>query len=288
MKGKRGRLWRTFFIFCLVVLISQWSATAQNEQESQKIRDFRAHVDKHYNMQNIPADQYCAIYGFIFRLQWDKVMNMPESEEKQLHKQYLEQLWWDLRDFAFREGEKWKKQGVWDSGGEGMFQEFKGGFEMLGKTGQLTQEDLQKLGGQNRLNGLIGIPSIFEESGSGGGDTYDDVSVEALSGTWKIEGTYMSTGKYYGGDTVILQRLPMKNTNGFILTFNTQGYSDTWGRSEYWLLTNDGIIEWVNIIDNKKIQFFRERKDFWSGITYIYDYSTRTNVEVKLSLYRNQ
>jgi len=287
LKGKSGRLWRTFFIFCLAVLISQWLTTAQAAQESQKLRDFRAHINKHYKMENLPADQFCAIYGFIFRLQWDKVMQMQDTDEKQMRKQYLEQLWWDLRDFTYREGEKWKNQGVWPSGGEGMFQQFKAGFDMLGQYGRLKREDLQTLGGQGNVDGILGIPSIFEDSGSGGGGNYDDVSVEALSGHWIIKGTYMSTGRHYGQTTAVLHNIPVKNTRGFSLTFNEYG-NPLWEHHRIWLLTNDGVIEWIDTSKNTKIQFFRERKDFWSGIAYEYDYTKRINIEVKLSLYRNQ
>lgn len=275
MKNKAGKLGKVFSIFCLAILVSQLLGTTHAYEESQRLRDFLKHVGKYQDL-NLAADEYFTILGWVYRLQWDKVLQMSEGNEnarilKETRKEYMETLWWELRDYAYQEGEKWKQQGAWPDGKEGMFEQLKGGFELQGK---LVADEKQK------VKALSMIPSIFEEDR--GNEDYDDVSVEALAGNWTIKGTYMSTGRGYGRTTAVLEINRVHNNSGFSISFWENGFP-VWENSEYWLLTDDGIIQWVNHSRNITIEFFRERKDYWSGVA-----DAGIDGKVQLVLYRNQ
>ncbi|MCJ7682001.1 MAG: hypothetical protein MUP70_14825, partial [Candidatus Aminicenantes bacterium] len=122
---------------------------------------------------------------------------------------------------------------------------------------------------------------IFEEDRGGDGN-YDDVSVEAIAGNWTIKGTYMSTGRGYGQTTAVLGNNRVHSNDGFSISFWENGFP-VWEHSDYWLLTDDGIIQWVNARSNITIEFFGERKDYWSGVA-----DAGLDGKIQLLLYRKQ
>lgn len=283
MKNKRRGLEKVFFIFCLAILVSQCLGAAQTDQDSQKLRDFVKHVEQYQDL-DLHIDEYLAVLGWVYRLQWDKVLQMDEDDVmKAGRKQHMEQLWWELRDYAYREGEKWKKEGVWASGREGMFEQLKGGFEMRGK---LASE------GTEKVKALSLIPSMFEED-RGGNENYDDVSVEALVGYWVIEGTYLSTGQNYWDDKVDLDKIRNKLNSSY--PGDPDGYTfyafalhwqelppPALHECKLWQLTDDGTIKFLDNRGKTLIEFFWENKDYWSGVIDTGD------GKVQLGLYRKQ
>jgi hypothetical protein len=284
MGKKKYRTGKALIIFCLVALIIQWSAMASTEEKSQKLRNFLTHVEKYHNM-SLPANTYFAVLGFVFRLQWDKVMQMPESDSRKSNQNYLQELWWDLRDYAFQEGEKYKQEGSWPTGAEGMFKEFKGGFEIRGKLGDATEEELRTIGTMQQVEALSMIPSIFDEPQGAGEEegeeeeSYDDVSVEAMAGRWKINATYLNTGRPAGINHVALNKQKLTHRPGYPLYFDAE--DPYYGRSDYWKLTDDGVLEWVKIsdTDNTIVKLYRKRKELWEGVMDT-DYSGQIRVVI--------
>ncbi len=276
MNKERG-FRKVVFIFCIVVMVCLWQGITQAGQISPKLQDFLTHVGKYQNL-NLPVDEYFVVLGWVYRLQWDKVLQMPENDPlKQTHKQHMETLWWELRDHAYQEGEKWEKQGAWPKGREGMFEQLKGGFEFQGK---LVADD------KNKMKALSLIPSMFENEG-GEDQNYDDVSVETLAGTWTIKGTYYDSGRPYGSTKAMLLNERSQNTDGFRIDFEDNGFP-LWEQTNYWKLKEEGgvllaVIQWVHPTGNRTIEFFRERKNSWYAVTY-----TSSNEKVALVLVRDQ
>jgi hypothetical protein len=262
---------KLFLVLCMVFTLSHTYGNVHADEIPPKLKDFIKHVGKYHDL-NVAVDEYFVVLGWVYRLQWDKIEQMPDSDpSKASRKQHMESLWWELRDHAYQEGEKWKIEGAWPSGSDGMFNQLKGGFEQEGK---LVADD------QNKVRGLSLIPSLFDDAPAED-ENYDDLSVEALAGRWRIGGTYVATGRGYGSTHAWLLN-ERSNEGGFKMNFETYG-NPLWEHTRVWKLTEDGIIELKNPDRNQTIKFYRQRKDYWSTGPYTWDDET-----VELVLSRNQ
>jgi len=271
MEGKGREFWRGFIFFFLVILISQWLVAAREPQESQVLRDFLEYCKQNYFskvekvqvpdwatnvtleaiVENLSADEYAKILGYAYRLQWDKVLQMPENTEKEKDEKYgrkvhMEQLWWELRDHVSSVGDKMKQKGKKISG-DIMVKNLDEGFWIRGLDKKVIVHDLSL------------VTSIFEVDvgGGGGDDSYDDVAVNKLQGWWMLDKRYLSTGE--------------KSHKGVYLGIQKSDYgldaSDNRGSIvKHWKLTDDGKIILMNWNGTVICELYRERKNYWSGI----------------------
>jgi hypothetical protein len=107
-----------------------------------------------FNDGRYPTNEWAHAHGVIFRWQWDYVQEMPEGEEKNYRKRYLEVLWQELTAFMNHVG----GQTGW---GEELFREMNRGFWERGfGHGSYYEQLLQGLGLDRSR-----VPSIFEWTG---------------------------------------------------------------------------------------------------------------------------
>jgi len=277
---KKIKFWKVFLFICLVMIIGRWNGEAKTAQNSPGLDDFLEHCDKYYwskidgGVSNMRADVWAGVLGYAYRLQWDKVMQMPEvtqteKNEKGWRKQQLEGLWWDVKEMVRAEGEKWKNQGH-DTGGEQMLAWLDDGFwtrgfgndpgEMFARIFAVDQPSL--------------IPSVFETEENQSENTFEDVSVEQLAlGGWSMKGTFIDTGKKWHRDVVHLNQT--KGNHGLEANDVQSNWISFWELSE-------GRIILKNWKGETFCELYRERKNFWSGIRL------HSGRKLRIELFRSQ
>lgn len=245
------------------MIIGQWNEDARPAQNSPLLDEFLEHCEKYYFSKikggagSLETSVWAGVLGYAYRLQWDKVEQMPEiteteKDEKVYRKQQLEALWWDVREMVRADGEKWRKQGH-DTSGEELLAWLDDGFWMRGydndpdgEFSRIFEVDQPSL-----------IPSIFEKRDNGSDNSYEDVSVKQLSGSWTMRGIFVATGKKWYTDFVELDQ--RKGDYGLTASDAKGDWIHFWELSEGRIILKD----WKGLTF---CELSRERKNFWSGI----------------------